>query len=805
MDGLRPSLGEPKVTTNEALRDRETIFFTIIFANYGAHARVLMQDLKRLHPVSRRIAFLVGGAVAEFPSAEDFEVVLVDNANWLPFAEMKANYGTLELATAVKPFCFLWLAKKSAKYIFYLDPDISIFERLSEPLDQLQTTSNAVLTPHRLKPQISYGFPRDRDLLQTGTYNLGFFAVRNSAEVRECLKWWSNHLVRDCRIDLANGLFTDQKWMDLWPSYCEKTLILRSSGLNVAYWNINERKLSNAGGRLLAAGKPLVFFHFSGLPMSGSALSKHQPSIDISSNKILVSIVDNYRARLRKCGYFNLSDQIPIQENLHKEKAPRSSKIRAMVNLLKDRKAWISIGRTRMLLSGLFDPNYYIERYPDVLAFSKGPLEHYLEHGWREMRQPSARFPTTFYTSNYDDVEESGLNPVLHYILIGKRKGYELQPSEHRLRLKQPPDRTNRQICVIGEVLRSSGVGQAARNIMDSITTTQNDVNAINFFQSTENRAESTNKLGNIVTSTKASMLLYCVNVDQIDLAIAATKSQVPTSAFRIIRPFWELSNLPEIWVPSLRNVDEVWAPSRFVADCFAQIDVPVALIPQPVVIDETAKPAKSKFKLRKETFVFLLYFDFSSFSVRKNPLAVIRAFLMAFGNLREDVALVVKCHGKEAFPDDRRKLTEAAARDNRIRIIDETLSWSDQQRLIVSADCFISLFRSEGFGFGPAEAMAHGKPVIATNYSAVNDYLDKTTGFPVSYELIEIRSGEYPYSKGQFWADANIEHAAELMRRVFENPQAAAKRGERGRQLIRSAYSIGSIGKKIEARLRAY
>ena len=793
------------MTDKEVLRDRETVFFTIVFANYGAHARVLMEDLKRLHPDSRRITFLIGATAAEFPREESFEVVRVDNANWLPFSEMKANYGTLELATAVKPFCFLWLAKKSLKYIFYFDPDISLFQRLSEPLDLLQATSNAILTPHRLNPQISVGFPRDRDLLQTGAYNLGFFAVRNSATVRKCLKWWSDQLVRDCRIDLANGLFTDQKWMDLWPSYCEKTSILRSPGLNVAYWNINERKLSKVGGRLLAGGKPLIFFHFSGLPMSGSTLSKHQPSLDFSSDEILESIVDNYRERLRRCGYFTLSNQVPIQEHRDKEEPFRLSKIKTIINLLKDRKAWISIARSRMLLSGLFDPDYYIERYPDVLAFSKGPLEHYLEYGWREKRQPSARFATTQYINFYDDVEESGLNPVLHYLLIGKSIGYDLQSSEHRVRLKYSPDKTNRQICVIGEMLRSSGVGQAARNLMDSIATTKHAVNAINFFQFTEDRAQNSKGLKHLVNSTNAPILLYCVNVDQIDLAIAATKSQVPANVFRIIRPFWELSNLPEIWVPSLRNIDEVWAPSRFVADCFAQIDVPVTLIPQPVVIDETAKPDRSKFKLRNDTYVFLLFFDFSSFSVRKNPLAVIQAFLLAFGNLREDVALVVKCHGNEAFPDDRKRLKEAAARDNRIRIIDVTLSWSDQQRLMASADCFITLFRSEGFGFGPAEAMAHGMPVIATNYSAVNDYLDNTTGFPVSYKLIEVRCGHYPHSKGQFWADANVEHASELMRTVFENPQAAVERGKMGRQLMRSAYSIEAIGRKIEERLRAH
>lgn len=78
--------------------------------------------------------------------------------------------------------------------------------------------------------------------------------------------------------------------------------------------------------------------------------------------------------------------------------------------------------------SGLFDPDWYAGKYPDVRALGMDPLEHFLWVGARLRRDPSERFDTAAYLSENDDVAEAGINPLLHFIRTGKAEGREARP-----------------------------------------------------------------------------------------------------------------------------------------------------------------------------------------------------------------------------------------------------------------------------------------------------------------------------------------------------------------------------------------
>ncbi len=78
--------------------------------------------------------------------------------------------------------------------------------------------------------------------------------------------------------------------------------------------------------------------------------------------------------------------------------------------------------------SGLFDERYYLRVNPDCRRADSDPLLHYLRHGAREGRNPSASFNTRFYQSVYPDVAASGMNPLVHYIRIGRKEGRQTLP-----------------------------------------------------------------------------------------------------------------------------------------------------------------------------------------------------------------------------------------------------------------------------------------------------------------------------------------------------------------------------------------
>jgi hypothetical protein len=77
----------------------------------------------------------------------------------------------------------------------------------------------------------------------------------------------------------------------------------------------------------------------------------------------------------------------------------------------------------RATLEGEFDPDHYLAVYPDVQAAGLDPLEHYVQSGWREGRDPSTEFSTSYYLSANPDVAAVEINPFAHYVLAGRSEG----------------------------------------------------------------------------------------------------------------------------------------------------------------------------------------------------------------------------------------------------------------------------------------------------------------------------------------------------------------------------------------------
>ena len=61
---------------------------------------------------------------------------------------------------------------------------------------------------------------------------------------------------------------------------------------------------------------------------------------------------------------------------------------------------------------------------------------------------------------------------------------------------------------------------------------------------------------------------------------------------------------------------------------------------------------------------------------------------------------------------------------------------------MIAACDCYVSLHRSEGLGLTMAEAMALGKPVIATVYSGNLQFMTPENSHLVDYQLGAVPAG---------------------------------------------------------------
>ena len=78
--------------------------------------------------------------------------------------------------------------------------------------------------------------------------------------------------------------------------------------------------------------------------------------------------------------------------------------------------------------SGLFDKEYYLRTNPDIAEAGVDPIQHYLEFGWKEGRNPSAAFSNDFYLNCHSDVKNANLNPLIHFISFGKEEKRKISP-----------------------------------------------------------------------------------------------------------------------------------------------------------------------------------------------------------------------------------------------------------------------------------------------------------------------------------------------------------------------------------------
>jgi hypothetical protein len=285
-----------------------TIAFTICSINYLAQARTLGDSLKSTNP---DIQFFIGlvdklhGVSLETDFVPEYPMIEIDKIGITDLEEIAARYDITELNTAVKPFCFTYFFENypEAHNVIYFDPDIIVFQPLTELLQSL-SVHQAVLTPHINTPIDDRLKPNELHHLNTGVYNLGFVAFRRSAENISFIKWWEQKLRYECLIDLCNGLFVDQNWMNFLPLFVANVHIERSPGYNAAYWNLHERQFSlKSEVTYVNESHPLIFFHYSGYdPAKPEILSKYQDRFELAKRPDIHELFERYRDALLSNG-----------------------------------------------------------------------------------------------------------------------------------------------------------------------------------------------------------------------------------------------------------------------------------------------------------------------------------------------------------------------------------------------------------------------------------------------------------------------------------------------------------------------
>jgi glycosyltransferase involved in cell wall biosynthesis/SAM-dependent methyltransferase len=815
---------------------------TIIARNYLPYARVLAESFAEHHP-GERFTTLILDAADDLD--EPFDVLTPYEIGIEPdeLHRMAMIYDLKELATAVKPWLLRTLLDNGADVSVYFDPDIAIYQPLDD-IGVLAQEHSIVLTPHTIDPIPDDGcLPDYSMIMHAGIYNLGFIAVSESAI--PFLDWWSDRLSRCCLVALDQALFVDQRWVDFVPALFEHYILL-DPGCNVAYWNLHKRLVRRENDHFEVNGSPLRFFHFSGFkPDTPLVLSHHagtRPRILLSQNPDLARLCEEYGRRVLAHGYGRDQeaayryDQLPggIAVDSRMRKLFREELLEAErtgldlppdpfdPNATATFLAWLRepIGKGRKGDVSRYAYALYLER-PDLQRYFPrvpgGDAPRYFEWLYRH-GQPEIGFSRELLSGEprRATIVSRARGALIRAVRGVERRLRSLSHSHPFLARGKPVWRAVKRervipgrrtggfaatdavidvateptpgVNLVGYLNAELGIGEVARKLMSSLDRAGIEFSTITYGR-TLNRQEHQVEERN-PQQAPFDMNVICVNADQLPLFREDVGPALFKQRYSVGVWFWEVSRFPSVFHNAFGLVDEVWVATSFVRDALeAATSKPVHIVPLPLEMPAAEPIPREQLEL-PDGFMFLFSFDLLSIFERKNPLGIIDAFTRAFAD-GEGPILVLKCINGEHDLESLERLRFATSERSDIYLLEKYLAPEKKNALMAGCDCYVSLHRSEGLGLTMAEAMAYGKPVIATNYSGNVDFMHEGNSLLIPYELVPIPKGCDPYPAGTEWADPDIDAAAVAMRRVYGDTTAARELGERARDDILERFSV--------------
>ena len=673
---------------------------------------------------------------------------------------MTLYYDITEYSTAVKPWAFAHILEKlgpgSATYI---DPDVQFFGSLDKSGVFEGASYDCVVTPHVLTDSLnSWQQPTLLNIRSCGSYNFGFVHFFNTDAAHEVIRFWKRELIFDAMISFEDNLFTDQRFGDLFPSLCN-VKIERNPGLNVAYWNLQERVvhkspdfdkhevlLIRSDGKILDR-RPLTFFHYSSLRVEGSiSISKHggrQPRSARGGNKTIEKLIANYLEVLKfhraKLAMILGNDRVDLIGACNlvvlggkEAQLSLSHRQRSQLNrFLKDR---CNAGMP------VQPPSRFIDERSFLLSL----------HGL------SSTNDSMIMRSELNVFGAIGLQ-MPHLKLFSANACTDL-------------GKQKAEINIIGYPNFSFGIGKITSLILKGLSSAGIQFSFIadpaQAKPILDNDMEWISALPGLSAFEPLAPSLFLVNADQLlHYASTGIAEHCFSRVMNIGYWWWELEHPVKVHTQASRLLDKIFAPTQFIYNSL-KLAVPTSkLVLAPLdyrKLYESLQASSGEFSGHSDQqFIYslgldleldcfrtktLMIFDFHSCIYRKNPDLLVSLF--STPRFREH-ALLIKCSGGAAMTQQYGRLIERIASHPNVFLLDRRLSDAALQRLFRICQLYASPHRAEGLGLNIIEADALGLTTISTAYGGILDYPFYGVGphFSCPYNLVEVSADSAVYA----------------------------------------------------------
>ncbi len=732
---------------------------TVITRSRLAHARVLAESFLDHHPDGRITALLVDD-LERSVSGEPFEVVHPADVGIAQkeLHRMATIYTAYELSGALKPWLIAHqLDSTMSSEVVYLDSDVAVFRSI-EDIAALARGPGLLLTPHLTAPPTdAAGEVEEKGRFVGGVYNTGVLVVHRRG--RPFLEWWQERLGRNCVLEPQSGYWTDQRWLDLVPSYF-RCHILKDPGCNVAFWNLPTRALEWTGEEYRVDGAPLRLFHFARYDPDAPHLVNEHLSVLLSSRPALGRLFRTYGSALHEHGY-----RAAIETPYAFEAIPGGLLLDAAM-----RTAYRDALRAAEFDGEHEPPNPFTDGSGAFLTWLREPPD----------RSAAASGVTRYSRSRKSTgaIDEDGVPAELR---VPETQG----PSPED---EPGPTSLDHGVNLVFRVRRANALDDVARQIAHCLEDAGIPFVAIGWDDEAGLRDDLFH--GPSPQAAPYDTNLVCLN--PLDLV---------GFAFNVPARFFETRCSIGLWLDDSAQgtaidhaagfLDEIWVTSEFAADALRSSTAKsVRVFPLPV---ETASPklTPGELGLPEDFFLSIVDLGLDPAAARfdhGNPLGLVRVFESAFAPEQGPVIVLRTVNGDRHMAEVEQLRYEAVRSD--ILVVDGPLTPEERRALISACSCYVSLHRVEEFGVPIAEAIGLGRPVVATGFSGSLALTGGEGMFCVDYDLSTIPENRRAYWTGTHWAEPDLEHAALLVRTVHEHPEEAQAVGATGANELMKRHS---------------
>ena len=724
--------------------------------------------------------------------------------------EMALCCGGDDLAATLAPALVSALVLRG-RPVVWLSPEVVVLAPLVDLVPAHGATT--LLVPRLLGAIPDDGrAPTEEEVVTDGVVDPGVVAVAPGAE--PFLEWWQRSVRREASSP-GRAPARSQPALALAPQLFGAELT-RSAGIGVASWNAHERGLTwSAADGYRALGSPVSLVHLQGfdpeVPYLVAPAGTRRPRVLASEVPALWRLC---RERALELGRAT----VPAPGSAAGSSGGARAVALADGSRLDERMrriARLAVAATahgKRALPDPFEPDEIGSFHewlasPDPSDPTAPNLPRYLLEVYRERPDLAWHFPRlgTVDMAHFREwvahhgLDEARVPPALRDALA--RTSWWSAPTGV---VVAAPGGLRPGVVLAGYLRAESGVGEAARLSLGAMRSAGIDVVPVPIGTTPSRQLHrDPEDLGAEVPPVADRRInLVWVNADQLPGFASVVGPAFFDGRYTIGFWAWETESMPKAMAASSSMLDEIWVPSAYVRDAVASVaDRVVHVFPHPVV----PPPVDREFDVSglgiPPGYRFLYTYDFLSGFERKNPLGVLEAFAYAFAP-GDGPVLVLKSVNGDRRPAESERLALQAGDRSDVVVLDGYLTASERGALLDSCDCYVSLHRAEGFGLGMAEAMALGKPVIATRYSGNLDLMDDETALLVPARRVAVGPGASPYDPESCWGEPDLGVAAEQMRRVVARPEEARDLGSRARRQVLAEHGVARAERFVRRRI---